>query len=508
MAELWDIAAHVEDHPDDYPQRWRLAKKLYAAHEYRLVLEHLNVLKNEWTPKVNVRRYLAATYYRLGRYREAIAELEDSIAEWPEEIGIREQLAHVLKVDNQLEKALDAWEQVLYIQPDHAIAKKSAMKIKRALNNQEPDDNAETAATDSASMPEDDENIPTPPPMLGMECAQCGAQNSEEFRDCWRCGQPLPRLSDPGIYQDVFEQAERSLPIRSETAFRISVIATLGLLLYALFLGARLLMNYTEAARTLSSLSDIYDLELVPARVAAGLAMMLCWPFMLRLALRICRVTPQPRSLTVYVGGAFLGAFALVMMLMPMPARLLVPATAILLFMALTIVVVGLQLPLGRGLLVWALHFSVVLLIGAGMFWATESFKFGRMLRPTSEVMAAQRFARMPDDHADARPVRLPTALTPIRHKLAWHSSGSVWLDERAAQIAVTVRLEEQVQDMRFQIYDGEALRFHEEIGENRNETFYYAITPNVEYAFVVTGPENVIAQVFIQSLLPFDFVE
>lgn len=84
MAEVWDIAKYVEEHPDDYEQRWRLAKKLYAAWEYRLALEHLQVLRNEWQKRLNVVRYLAATYYRLGRYDEAVAELREAIETWPQ----------------------------------------------------------------------------------------------------------------------------------------------------------------------------------------------------------------------------------------------------------------------------------------------------------------------------------------------------------------------------------------------------------------------------------------
>ena len=105
MTELCDLSAHVQEHPEDYPRRWRLAKKLYAANEYLLALEHLQMLQKEWTPKINVRRYVAATLYRLGRYPESEESLERTIAEWPSEMGLYAQLAHVYNVDNKNDHA-------------------------------------------------------------------------------------------------------------------------------------------------------------------------------------------------------------------------------------------------------------------------------------------------------------------------------------------------------------------------------------------------------------------
>ncbi len=509
MADMWDIAAHVESHPDDYQQRWRLAKKLYAAHEYRLVLEHLNVLKNEWTPKVNVRRYLAATYYRLGRYSEAIAELEETIAEWPEEIGIREQMAYVLKADKRLPEALEAWEEVLRLQPDHVIALKSVRKLQAKLaagKDTDPPAHLKQYPPDEAGA--DGGDIPTPPPMPGMECTQCGAQNSEEFGDCWRCGHPLPHAAAAGMPPALFEQADRSLPLQAKTVFRIAVVATLALLLYALFLGTRLLLNFNETASPLVSTTDIYAVALAPARIAAGLAMLLTWPIALRITLRMCGVKKKPKPLAVHVAATFLGTLALVLLLMPMPAPLLLPGAAILLFIALTIIVVVFQLQIARALLVWALHFVAVIFIGAIVFYGTEVYRFGEVLNPVAEITTLRHFAKTTHESGVSTPVRLSSAITPIREQLVWQSSGSRWLDAKAATIIITIRLEETAPDLRFQIYEEGDLRFHEEIGEHKTETFQYEITPDKAYAFSVPGPENLIVQVFIQSLLPFEFIE
>ena len=501
MAEMWDVAAHVESNPGDYPQRWRLAKKLYAAHEYRLALEHLNVLKNEWTPKMNVCRYLGATYYRLGRYAEAIAELESSIKEWPDEIGIREQLAYVLKADKRSEEALEAWENVLRLQPDHAIAQKAIKKLKKLIaQSEEGVHEAETKMEPAADIQED---IPTPPPMPGMECSKCGAQNSEEFGDCWRCGQPLPHAR--GLGQPIlFDMTEQSLFIESKLLGRLGSIATLGLLLYALFLGIRLVMKYNEGAAPITSLAQLYDYELVPSRIAAGLLMMLAWPIVLRLTIKLLRISSRPKAIHTYIGGILLGALALVIMLMPMPAPLLVPGNAILLFMALVVSVIAMQFRMGKALLVWAIHFTVMFLLGMGAFWTTEMYRYGAALNPVAEMNALWEFSYGIEDTTK----RLPTLLTPIRDEIEWHSSGSVWLDKKAENIVINLRLEEVKPGLRFQIYEDGKLKLHEELGEDQNHQFLYAVSPGTKYEFAVSGAENFIAQVIVQSLLPFEILE
>ena len=95
MADLEELSQYVTSHPDDYAQRWRLAKKLYMAWEYNEAIKHLLILKKNWTRKLNVLRYLAATYYRLGRYMDAISELKEILQQWPSETAVWEQLARV-----------------------------------------------------------------------------------------------------------------------------------------------------------------------------------------------------------------------------------------------------------------------------------------------------------------------------------------------------------------------------------------------------------------------------
>ncbi|MGI6460113.1 MAG: tetratricopeptide repeat protein [Candidatus Hydrogenedentales bacterium] len=83
MENIPNIETHLIEHPDDHAQRWRLAKKLYTACEYRDALSHLLILKRDADWKLNYSRYLAATYYRLGRYDECIHELHGALESWP-----------------------------------------------------------------------------------------------------------------------------------------------------------------------------------------------------------------------------------------------------------------------------------------------------------------------------------------------------------------------------------------------------------------------------------------
>lgn len=137
MAEIWDIARYVEANPDDHEQRWRLAKKLYTAWEYRLALEHLQVLKNEGQERINILRYLAATYYRLGRYEEATRELKEAIAIWPDEIGIYEQLARVLEIAGDNLGAAAMWEKVQELDPHHPMAAHAAARLRSSTSDTE-----------------------------------------------------------------------------------------------------------------------------------------------------------------------------------------------------------------------------------------------------------------------------------------------------------------------------------------------------------------------------------
>ena len=166
---MWEIARYVEAHPENHEQRWRLAKKLYASWEYRLALEHLLILKDEWQRKINVHRYLAATLYRLGLYVEAQRALEEAIEYWPKDVGLREQLARVLETAGKRDEAADMWESIRELQPSHPMAESAVRRLRRKT---------EASASEELNIGASDSGIDLSP---GQVCPNCGAHNGEEF---------------------------------------------------------------------------------------------------------------------------------------------------------------------------------------------------------------------------------------------------------------------------------------------------------------------------------------
>lgn len=500
MKDMWDIAAYVEEHPEEHEQRWRLAKKLYAAHEYRHALEHLNVLKNEWTPKLNVRRYLAATYYRLGRYDEAAAELESALNEWPDETGPREQLGHVYQAAGRLEPALDTWNRVLRVQPEHALAKKHVKRINEALaGNEHHAAGAKGTLSDGGIANE-------PLPMPGFICFNCGARNSDEFESCWQCGQPFQ--SDEAAYflKTPPLEAHGPLILQPETLVAAAVVLLLALLAATGWLGVIRVLRYREtAALALVSLADLYDQVLTPSRVATGIVLLLLWPLMLKMLLRLFRASPMPPGMLVYVSGLLLGTIALLFLVLP--AALLVVGVAILLFLSLALFLVGFNLGLARALGIWIAQ--AVLIGGAGLlvFWLTECYMFSAFINPIAETRAIHAYRRAADTRPEAMPRYLPDSVTPIRQPVRWHASGSEWLDVRASRVAFLVRTETDSPPLHFRIYEGpDALRDHQDVPPGQKMTFFYNVKPDTTYHIGVTGSEGVTVQVLIQSALGFTF--
>ena len=203
MVEIRELTEFVEAHPDNHTQRWRLAKKLYMAWEYRLALDHLCVLKERWETRVNVARYLSATYYRLGRYEDSERELLDAIQIWPDELALRQQLARVLEMAGKREEAAEAWQVVKELQPENPVAPQA---VERLLAP--PSDSPENRL----GLTKSDSGIDL---TAGMVCSSCGARNDVKNESCWQCGTFLARAAT-GATSPTPHPAERGANASSE----------------------------------------------------------------------------------------------------------------------------------------------------------------------------------------------------------------------------------------------------------------------------------------------------
>lgn len=175
MAEIEEIRAYVESHPDDHKQRWRLAKKLYNAWDYRSALEHLLQLRDVWPDQLAVLRYLAATYYRLGKYEEAEAELKRALKDHPKEHSLLEQLAKVYEGGGRNDQAIEVWSQVQAIKP----SKKTEEALERLGMAMGTMASTMAAGTMQEMSSHGDETV--------IKCPHCGESNDVFSKRCIRC---------------------------------------------------------------------------------------------------------------------------------------------------------------------------------------------------------------------------------------------------------------------------------------------------------------------------------
>ncbi|HPO17099.1 MAG TPA: tetratricopeptide repeat protein, partial [Candidatus Hydrogenedentes bacterium] len=441
MADMWELAHYVEEHAEDHEQRWKLAKQLYAAWEYRLALEHLQVLKNEWQRKLNVVRYLAATYYRLGRYDEAIAELEEAIKTWPQEIGIREQYARVLEVAGRREEAIRAWEEITRLDSKHPIA---ANAVQRLIEKREQPPEQDLHLTDS------DSGIDLSP---GRICPNCGAQNSDEFDRCWQCHAQL--FHDRRTPKSSSAMEERHAPmITAENISMASGIIVVALLALSLYLSLKLLAFRGGNGVFVSTLGELYNTDLAISRVLTGLALLFIWPAALGLTLTLVKSErPVPPPLIILT-GLLMASFGYVCSWLP--ANLFNLTFILPPVFGLVIIIGAFGIGFLRALNVWALHLIIVLIAALAIFDLSESVQLGSVFNPVSEIPSIIEYSKAQKASATPGNYPVPGETIPIAHKMRWKSTGSPWLDKRAGETQFSVYCETENPNLKFEINQGE----------------------------------------------------
>lgn len=496
MAEMWDISHYVEGHPDDYEQRWRLAKKLYMAWEYRLALEHLQVLRNEWDRRVNVVRYLAATYYRLGRYTEAINELDTALEFWPDEIGLHEQLARVKEISGDREGSAEVWERVARMDPHHPIAAKSARRLRERLKG---------SANDDLHLTDSDDGIDLSP---GQVCPACGAQNSDEFDRCWQCHAVLPLAGGEARPPKSTTNTAAPEPLLTPESVRLSGgLAVVALLSLDLYLSLMLAFKHDGGlGETIHTLWGLYASEMVRTRLIAGGLTVAAWPLLLWLVMSIRGIPRELPNSWVWLTGLFLAALTYLCTWVPGPGFLLTfiaPAVA-----SLAVIATLFCLPFRAALAVWAVQYALAMVLLLTTLVVSESIQLGQFLNPFTEFPAIARYA-LEEGRAETPGIHeLPGQLIEddlgrrwASPSLRWQSTGSRWMDLRAAETRFTVATDATLDQTRFELENGAGTEIYELITE-LPWSIEYRLDTGETYKVYVREPASKQIRVTAQCLL------
>lgn len=496
MTEIWDMADHLEQHPEDHEARWKMAKRLYAAWEYDQALEQLLVLERDWEPRLNVSRYLAATFYRLGRNDEALNVLEKALERWPEETHLLEQMSRVLEGMEEHARARDVWEEILKRQPEHPLGKKALSRIARRekLKAESDGSNRSGGAANSPGF-----FAATKP------CAHCGAANVEDAAACWQCGEPMG--GEPFAAFDAATRQRRTVSVTPETVSIIVVAAIVLMALAGVFLTLRMVGLTGEPAgeTPIRTVADLYARQISTSRIILGVSIILFWPLILHLAVWAVRPSRPVPGILINLTGLLMGTMAYMDSFFPYPMTalaLLMPA-----LLSLIIIVAVFRLRLEKAVLAWALHLFLVLLAGILVFFTAEAYQLGEVFRPLRELRSVAAYARDATREREPGINQLPGSALPWEQRVVWRSTGSDWLDRRAGAVAFLVISDADDIQLKFQIYDESGARVFDYVSD-RQHTRFFEVAADTEYRIVLDGPEGHSGQVIVQGLLIPEFLE
>jgi len=485
MAELWDLTQYVQSHPQDYAQRWRLVKKLYMAWEYHDALDHLLVLKHEWIRKQNVLRYLAATYYRMGKYDDAIRELTEAIEVWPNEICLKEQLARVLESAGRIEEAAQAWELISDGDPKHPVAKRNMQRLKDA-----PPESYGLITPPSTNEP--GANL-----RPGTLCPNCGAQNGEEFERCWQCHAPLSLIRSG--------QAPAPTPSTHRVEpwiwTMVGGLATVALLSVGVYFTLQQWVSQSLRVEELPKSMTAFEMlsrNLVLTRTVAGIVLLVTWPLALRAATRFLRIGGVS-SATFNVTGLFLASLTYAATWLPPRYLAWIPLLAA--AASLTLVAGAFRAGLVRTPLLWLVQGLIVVCAECAALLALEGPHAITEIAVISRFFSDNTILRGAGMHP-VHNARLPGAFT-----VEWSPTGSTWLDHKAGPVAFEIVPSPTSPPMVVDLQEGGKTVFYKDLVEVPFR-FARTISPGQSYRLVVSWRDSEVKQapldgsVFVYSVL------
>ncbi|NUM53293.1 MAG: tetratricopeptide repeat protein [Candidatus Hydrogenedentes bacterium] len=417
-SDLEQLSQYVAVNPDDNGRRWSLAKKLYMAWEYNDALKHLLILKKNWNKKLNVLRYLAATYYRLGLYDEAIAELHAITLVWPNEIAVWEQLARVYEVAGRAAEAAHTWEQVVRINPAHPTAARSVQRLRSPSTDVKRED---------LRLRDSDSGIDLSPYRI---CKSCGAQNSDEFDRCWQCHAVL-RDDEPAIDS---MHAVRSPKSRAWLLTLVGGMATVAAATAGMYIS---LMVMRQVGRDVpTGFGPVYDLlarQLFAARLVCAGSLLLAWPIGLWIGFRAAGV--RNVSWSRLIGpGVLLSSFTYLAMWMLAPWLPYAPLIPAVLSLIVILSFGAARIP--QSIEAWIVQGAFVAAVGLGSFGAVSG------LQPIVELQAIVSHSAVMRSLPDRYRIPVMSGVKEGTCSVRWLTTGSSWLDRHGRNVIIEAQSE------------------------------------------------------------------
>lgn len=471
MTDLWEIARYVESHPASHKSRWRLAKKLYEAQEYRLALEHLQILKNEWVSKINVRRYLAAVLFRMNRHEEAVRELREALESWPDEIGLHEQLAWVLEAAERFDEAAEVWEDIARRIPKHPAAASAAVQLRAKLPTSDVQE--VLPGRDSAFMA-----------TCSTVCPNCNARNNDFLDKCWQCGAPLADAEEESAAQAPKAAAP---PLPSPIGWRLpSAIAAVALLGVTVFFSLRYTTMAMNDSLVVTSVPDLLGKNLLLARSLAMGALLFAWPLGIWVGLNLIRAGEDDLGDIVLLGALMTAITAAVTWLPPalIGVGLLVPVLTSLLSTKRIF-----RITPGQACLVWLVQMLCAAGAAAVPFAILEGPAFFK------EWPAIARYAKL------APPGARTFNETAAPFHIRWPGSGSMWLDEKARQVEFVVRASPENAALTFELKTGPETAAYQYLHQYPAHLIL-RILPNTDYTLSIFGDKGATVSLEVRGTL------
>jgi hypothetical protein len=484
MSEIDELRQYVTAHPEDGERRWKLAKKLYMTSEYEAALGHLLWLKENGAPRLNIARYLAATYYRLGRYEDSITELEAALELWGGEVPLREQLARVLEVAGHRERAEAVWHEVLGFLPNHSTAQRALDRLSGHL--------PETAEQE-LHRSEHDSGIGLD---TGWVCPNCGTQNSGEFDRCWRCHaqQTVPGRATPSPARRSQRPAADRAWVWTLTlglAAVVCLVACTHLALRHVAVGADGRSSYGAY----TSVQSAVEAKLFFTRTVLGITLLLVWPAVFWLGCIVVRSRRPLRSHRVLAG---LLLASLTYLVSWSPASCVRYAPVVVAVASLIPVFGAFRLTLWRACALWIFQAGMVALVLAAGIAATVGPAVVTELSVINRALGGSVTGSGPNGVIGG-PWLLPATVT-----LRCQSTGSDWLDSNSDTIALVLDAETDSLPITLEMKDSLDVVLREEI-DTLPWVRLQRITLEEGYILTLAGPSRSAASLTVYSpLFPF----